>query len=79
MRKKQETLSVLLLVKERVTTFALANLINEISGSVPYYNGLNAAYCVSANPTKTTVSFDVCFAFVLRLENLMPLVPCRHQ
>ncbi|KAL5106991.1 Endoribonuclease dcr-1 [Taenia crassiceps] len=46
-----ETLSALLLVKERITAVSVAHLITEISAVTPLYAGLKASYCVSANPT----------------------------
>lgn len=51
-----ETLSALLLVKERITAVSVAHLITEVSAVTPLYAGLKASYCVSANPTNPVVS-----------------------
>ncbi|KAM7534085.1 hypothetical protein Aperf_G00000110256 [Anoplocephala perfoliata] len=56
--KSNEPLSVLVLVKERITTAAVARLITEISESTPLYAGLKASHCVSASLTKNVASMS---------------------
>ncbi|KAM7534140.1 hypothetical protein Aperf_G00000110356 [Anoplocephala perfoliata] len=56
--KSNEPLSVLVLVKERITTAAVARLITEISESTPLYAGLKASHCVSASLTNNVASMS---------------------
>ena len=74
MQRNNEQLSVLLLVKERILTSALADLINNVAESVPYYNGLKAAYCVSANPTRALVRLDIFYSSQLLSISLFVLM-----
>ncbi|KAM7534109.1 hypothetical protein Aperf_G00000115229 [Anoplocephala perfoliata] len=57
-RQSHERLAVLVLVKERITTAAIARLITEISESTPLYAGLKASHCVSANLANNVASMS---------------------
>ncbi|CDI97990.2 DiCer Related family member dcr 1 [Echinococcus multilocularis] len=56
--KNNETLSALLLVKERIAAASVAHLITELSAMAPLYADLKASYCVSANPTNPVASLS---------------------
>ncbi|KAH9278438.1 Endoribonuclease dcr-1 [Echinococcus granulosus] len=56
--KNNETLSALLLVKERIAAASVAHLITEVSAMAPLYTGLKASHCVSANPTNPVASLS---------------------
>ncbi|KAM7534670.1 hypothetical protein Aperf_G00000115239 [Anoplocephala perfoliata] len=57
-QQSEETLSVLILPKARITTAAIARLITEVSKSTPLYAGLKASHCVSANHTNNVVTMS---------------------
>ncbi|KAL5966310.1 Endoribonuclease dcr-1 [Taenia solium] len=57
-KANNETLSALLLVKERITAVSVAHLITEVSAVTPLYAGLKASYCVSANPSNPVASIS---------------------
>nr|CUU99449.1 hypothetical transcript [Hymenolepis microstoma] len=53
-----ENLSVLVIVKERITAASVVRLITEVSDSIPFYSGLKASHCVSANCTNNLASMS---------------------
>ncbi|VDO14244.1 unnamed protein product [Rodentolepis nana] len=57
-KREGENLSVLVIVKERITTASVARLITEVSESTPLYSGLKASHCVSANRTNNLASMS---------------------